>query len=56
MAWEKFQKKHYTRMKSWHGKRLSCRIDGVEVGISAFNLHFVYVQNLMAMIMFSSFI
>ncbi|KAK4842534.1 hypothetical protein QYF36_023324 [Acer negundo] len=30
MAWEKFQKKHYPRMKTWHGKRLSCKIDGVE--------------------------
>ncbi|KAK0575147.1 hypothetical protein LWI29_034605 [Acer saccharum] len=31
MAWEKFQKKHYPQMKTWHGKRLSCKIDGVEV-------------------------
>ncbi|KAL5759341.1 hypothetical protein ACOSQ2_018179 [Xanthoceras sorbifolium] len=30
MAWEKFQKKHCPRMKTWHGKRLSCKIDGVE--------------------------
>ncbi|KAH9707933.1 FYR C-terminal domain-containing protein [Citrus sinensis] len=30
IAWEKFQKKHCPRMKTWHGKRLSCKIDGVE--------------------------
>ena len=39
MAWEKFQKKHYPRMKTWNGKRLSCKIDGVEVDISAFPPH-----------------
>ncbi|KAL9420573.1 hypothetical protein AB3S75_038191 [Citrus x aurantiifolia] len=30
IAWEKFQKKHCPRMKTWHGKRLLCKIDGVE--------------------------
>lgn len=35
IAWEKFQKKHCPRMKTWHGKRLSCKIDGVEVDLTA---------------------
>ncbi|KAG6651186.1 hypothetical protein CIPAW_06G093500 [Carya illinoinensis] len=30
IAWEKCQKKGFTRMKIWHGKRFSCKIDGVE--------------------------
>ncbi|XP_044489850.1 uncharacterized protein LOC123214163 isoform X2 [Mangifera indica] len=30
IAWDKFQKKYCPRMKTWHGKRLSCKIDGVE--------------------------
>ncbi|XP_050129574.1 uncharacterized protein LOC126606259 isoform X1 [Malus sylvestris] len=30
MAWEKFQKKFFPRLKIWHGKRFSCKIDGVE--------------------------
>lgn len=33
IAWEKFQKKGCPRMKIWHGKRFSCKIDGVEVDI-----------------------
>ncbi|KAJ9174145.1 hypothetical protein P3X46_017205 [Hevea brasiliensis] len=30
IAWEKFQKKGCLRMKIWHGKRFSCKIDGIE--------------------------
>ncbi|PQQ04543.1 uncharacterized protein Pyn_31565 [Prunus yedoensis var. nudiflora] len=30
IAWEKFQKAFFPRMKIWHGKRFSCKIDGVE--------------------------
>ncbi|XP_062162867.1 uncharacterized protein LOC133869800 isoform X2 [Alnus glutinosa] len=30
IAWEKFQKKGCPRMKIWHGKRFSGKIDGVE--------------------------
>ncbi|XP_024192657.1 uncharacterized protein LOC112196523 isoform X3 [Rosa chinensis] len=30
IAWEKFQKKCFPRTKIWHGKRFSCKIDGVE--------------------------
>ncbi|CAK9142437.1 unnamed protein product [Ilex paraguariensis] len=30
IAWESFQKKGCPRMKLWHGKRFSCKIDGVE--------------------------
>ncbi|EEF50725.1 conserved hypothetical protein [Ricinus communis] len=30
IAWEKFQKKGCSRMKIWHGKRYSCKIDGIE--------------------------
>ncbi|XP_068326514.1 uncharacterized protein [Pyrus communis] len=30
MAWEKFQKTFFPRLKIWHGKRFSCKIDGVE--------------------------
>ncbi|MCH89663.1 F/Y rich carboxy-terminal protein, partial [Trifolium medium] len=29
-AWEEFQKKGCTRMKIWHGKRLSSKMDGLE--------------------------
>lgn len=31
IAWEIFQKKGCPRLKTLHGKRLSCKIDGVEV-------------------------
>ncbi|KAL6192894.1 hypothetical protein ACLB2K_033980 [Fragaria x ananassa] len=30
IAWEKLQKKCFPRTKIWHGKRFSCKIDGVE--------------------------
>ncbi|KAK6242610.1 hypothetical protein SCA6_007999 [Theobroma cacao] len=30
IAWEKFQKTGCPHLKIWHGKRFSCRIDGVE--------------------------
>ncbi|KAL5553593.1 hypothetical protein UlMin_040994 [Ulmus minor] len=30
IAWNKFQKECFPRMKIWHGKRFSCNIDGVE--------------------------
>ncbi|XP_048319035.1 uncharacterized protein LOC107429040 isoform X1 [Ziziphus jujuba] len=30
IAWDKFQKKFGPGVKIWHGKRFSCRIDGVE--------------------------
>ncbi|XP_061995172.1 uncharacterized protein LOC133713061 isoform X3 [Rosa rugosa] len=30
IAWDKFQKKCFPRTKIWHGKRFSCKIDGVE--------------------------
>ncbi|CAJ2636399.1 unnamed protein product [Trifolium pratense] len=30
-AWKEFQKKGCTRMKSWHGKRLSSKMDGLEL-------------------------
>uniref|UniRef100_A0A2C9WH72 FYR C-terminal domain-containing protein n=1 Tax=Manihot esculenta TaxID=3983 RepID=A0A2C9WH72_MANES len=30
ITWEKFQKKGFLRMKIWHGKRSSCKIDGIE--------------------------
>ncbi|KAA8532878.1 hypothetical protein F0562_033005 [Nyssa sinensis] len=30
IAWESFQKKGCPRIKLWHGKRFSCKIDGVE--------------------------
>lgn len=36
MAWEKFQKTFFPRLKVWHGKRFSCKIDGVEVEIDSF--------------------
>lgn len=42
IAWEKFQKKHCSRTKTWHGKRLSCKIDGVEVDLSTFNLELFF--------------
>lgn len=32
-AWEEFQKKGCPRMKIWHGKRLSSKMDGFEVEI-----------------------
>jgi hypothetical protein len=32
-AWEEFQKKGCTRMKILHGKRLSSKVDGLEVEI-----------------------
>lgn len=31
ISWENFQKKGCPRTKMWHGKRYSCKIDGVEV-------------------------
>ncbi|MBA0863893.1 hypothetical protein Goshw_027091, partial [Gossypium schwendimanii] len=31
IAWEKFQKMGCPHLKIWHGKRFSCKIDGVEV-------------------------
>lgn len=31
ITWEIFQKKGYSSVKTLHGKRLSCKIDGVEV-------------------------
>ncbi|MFQ6637473.1 hypothetical protein Gotur_012626 [Gossypium turneri] len=31
IAWEKFQKMCCPHLKIWHGKRFSCKIDGVEV-------------------------
>ncbi|KAL4184667.1 hypothetical protein AMTRI_Chr10g2260 [Amborella trichopoda] len=31
IAWENFQKKCSTRVKMWHGKRFSCKIDGVQL-------------------------
>jgi hypothetical protein len=37
IAWEKFQKKGCPRMKIWHGKRFSGKIDGVEVDIGDFH-------------------
>ncbi|KAF8021381.1 hypothetical protein BT93_G1731 [Corymbia citriodora subsp. variegata] len=30
IAWDRFQKKGFPRMKIWHGKRFSCKIDGTE--------------------------
>lgn len=36
IAWEKVQKAFFPRMKIWHGKRFSCKIDGVEVDIDSF--------------------
>ncbi|XP_065860602.1 uncharacterized protein [Euphorbia lathyris] len=30
IAWENFQKKGCPRVKIWHGKRFSCKIDGIE--------------------------
>ncbi|KAA3460845.1 DNA binding protein [Gossypium australe] len=30
IAWEKFQKMGCSHLKIWHGKRFSCKIDGVE--------------------------
>ncbi|XVF85783.1 hypothetical protein PTKIN_Ptkin17bG0145400 [Pterospermum kingtungense] len=30
IAWEKFQKTGCSHLKIWHGKRFSCKIDGVE--------------------------
>lgn len=32
-AWEEFQKKGCPRIKIWHGKRLSSKMDGLEVEI-----------------------
>lgn len=32
-AWEEFQKKGCPRVKIWHGKRLSSKMDGLEVEI-----------------------
>ena len=37
IAWEKVQKKGCPRIKIWHGKRFSCKIDGVEVYIGDFH-------------------
>ncbi|MBA0743969.1 hypothetical protein Gogos_006615, partial [Gossypium gossypioides] len=31
IAWEKFQKMGCPHLKIWHGKRFSCKIDGVEI-------------------------
>ncbi|XP_077217044.1 DNA binding protein isoform X2 [Tasmannia lanceolata] len=31
IAWETFQKKSGPRVKMWHGKRFSCKIDGIEL-------------------------
>ncbi|KAJ4961074.1 hypothetical protein NE237_020984 [Protea cynaroides] len=31
IAWERFQKKNGPRVKMWHGKRSSCKIDAVEL-------------------------
>ncbi|KAL3731599.1 hypothetical protein ACJRO7_028478 [Eucalyptus globulus] len=30
IAWDRFQKKGFPRMKIWYGKRFSCKIDGTE--------------------------
>ena len=37
IAWEEFQKGGCPRMKIWHGKRLSSKMDGLEVEIGAFD-------------------
>ncbi|GMH15255.1 hypothetical protein Nepgr_017096 [Nepenthes gracilis] len=34
IALENIQKKGFSRIKLWHGKRFSCKIDGVEVDLS----------------------
>lgn len=41
IAWESFQKQAFPRVKLLHGKRFSCKIDGVEVNLlpSRSNLH-----------------
>ncbi|KAL9389208.1 hypothetical protein Peur_017813 [Populus x canadensis] len=31
IAWQKFQKNCCPHTKTWHGKRFSCKIDGIEV-------------------------
>lgn len=36
IAWENFQKKSGPRVKTWHAKRFSCKIDGVEVSAMYF--------------------
>ncbi|KAE8661454.1 hypothetical protein F3Y22_tig00113725pilonHSYRG00346 [Hibiscus syriacus] len=35
IAWEKFQKMGCSHLKIWHGKRFSCKIDGVGVQLGA---------------------
>lgn len=43
ISWENFQKKGCPRSKMWHGKRYSCKIDGVEL----FGFKNSYVQRLL---------
>ncbi|XP_050373317.1 uncharacterized protein LOC126790971 isoform X2 [Argentina anserina] len=43
IAWEKLQKKCFPRTKIWHGKRFSCKIDGVEF----FGFKNLFVQRLL---------
>ncbi|KAE8724597.1 Histone-lysine N-methyltransferase ATX1, putative isoform 2 [Hibiscus syriacus] len=43
IAWEKFQKMGCSHLKIWHGKRFSCKIDGVEF----FGLKNPFVQRLL---------
>ncbi|GMP93785.1 hypothetical protein CsSME_00043486 [Camellia sinensis var. sinensis] len=39
IAWKNFQKKGCPHIKLWHGKRFSCKIDGVEKTL--FGCHYV---------------
>ncbi|MQL69097.1 hypothetical protein Taro_001422 [Colocasia esculenta] len=62
IAWEYFQKKSGPRVKNCHGKRFSCKIDGIEASLFGFrnpfiqrllrelvaNIHGVAEQNVMA--------
>ncbi|KAF8399648.1 hypothetical protein HHK36_015517 [Tetracentron sinense] len=43
IAWERFQKKGGPSIKMWHGKRFSCKIDGVEL----FGFRNPFVQRLL---------
>lgn len=38
IAWDMFQRKGCLHTKIWHGKRSSCKVDGVEVELFSFNL------------------
>lgn len=34
IAWGKFQKTGFSHLKIWHGKRFTCKMNGMEVHIS----------------------